>query len=249
MNNRNNLILPAIILGGTAVALTVANRNSKTTLDSLAYDIQLSTNKESCRVYLPENNQFIPYLVLTNHYSDDNRTLLIREEPLHIPLQFGENSDYDDSEIDHYLENLYLPSLGWEAHVSMKEVSLLQTSADQPQLRREAFILTAEEMGFTDQLESILTLDYFKMEEHRHTTLNRIPVELWTRTPGQEPSDAVVITCNGERSADCARTHHYIRPAICMENNTPIYTRSDIFPGVKIRTVSAKKGYYRHAGK
>lgn len=248
--NSKKLILPTVLLSGFAAAFAIAHRRENITIGSLAYDTHRNPSKKNSRIYLRENNRYIPYLVLTNHYTEDNYALLLREEPIPVPVQYGSNNDYDDSEIDQFFENIYLPSLGWEVHTAMEEVVLLSQFNSQAKLQRQAFILTAEEMGLTDCNEFSSALEYFTKPAHRLAYVNGKPVDLWTRTPGNTPSTAVVVTSAGTLEKDDTRNHHHIRPALCLSKQVPFYSHSDIFPGVKIRTLTqSEKGGFLHVGK
>ena len=96
-------ILP-FILG----LLTSCNsRKEAQVISDLAYS---SRNQENCIVYLQENGEYVPFIVVTDDYNGN--VLLVRKEVLPEPRRINEYfSYYEGSEIDHYLNEEYLGTL------------------------------------------------------------------------------------------------------------------------------------------
>ena len=87
------------------------------TLNDIAYDV----NKIfGYTIYIPENGENIPYLVLTNNYNGDGNCLLLRKHLLDRAMVFHDYSIdrpgvrpsyYEDSYIDNYLSSEFLSNL------------------------------------------------------------------------------------------------------------------------------------------
>ena len=83
--------------------------DEKNTIRDIAYNVNQKGNH---KVYLQEGNEYVPYLVITNNYNDENVCLLLREHVLENNLPYNHRTKgaiyYKDSEIDKYLcEDFY----------------------------------------------------------------------------------------------------------------------------------------------
>lgn len=75
-------------------------------------DIAYNNNSDYYEVYVKENGKYVPFLVLESDYKN-GKTLLLRKECLPDLRRFNDYSSYyENSEIDVYLNDVYLSCLG-----------------------------------------------------------------------------------------------------------------------------------------
>ena len=77
-------------------------------------DLAYGNNTVPNRIYIVENEQYVPYLVLTDDYNGN--CLLLREYLLDEPMQYNDpniyySGYYENSTIDQYLNNDFLKIL------------------------------------------------------------------------------------------------------------------------------------------
>ncbi|MDD6042495.1 MAG: DUF6273 domain-containing protein [Eubacteriaceae bacterium] len=193
------LLLLAFILlcffGGGAPEENEEKLNcSPSVLEDIAYDTNAS---HGYRVYIAENGIFTPYLVLTRNYNDN--CLLLREHLLdddQIYNNVGEKAAYyENSSIDHYLNEDYLNTLSVDVQDSIvkstieitKKESLGIGGKETKTIDRYVFLLSFTELnagGSRTNLKEGNELLYFSDKTHRIGTYkDNIPGSWWLRTP------------------------------------------------------------------
>ncbi len=178
-------VIVAVVIGIVVLGAVLAiwfiiraqNREEYTTLEEMAYD----KSGRKCVVYIKENDEYIPYLVLESDYGGN--VLLLRENVLPEPMQYqpsphGESttalsapwttydygSYYETSSIDKYLSTDFLrafsPAVQEAIATSIIEVTDMESYHEAHwaeathMIERKVFLLSAVEMGIT------LSVDY-----------------------------------------------------------------------------------------
>lgn len=154
--NRNNLTF-------------ISTDENVKTLKDLSYDIK---NHKVGRVHLLENNEYVPYLVVSDDYNGD--CLLLREKIMTEKLPyFGENfktdeefmeAYYGNSFIDYYLNNKFLKDLSdnISKNIVNKKIDVFNSSKFNKKINgidrktltsinRKVFLLSAAELGKKDR--------------------------------------------------------------------------------------------------
>ncbi len=179
-------------------------RETPSTLKQLAYDV----NKEhGYTIYLKENNEYVPYIVLTDDYNGSGNTLLLRKYPLSEERVFDDSgrnipSYYNNSDIDIFLNNDFYESLSEEVQDKIiysdisitNESSIGVTGEETETISRKVFLLAYSEV-IEPRSSSTLNnegelLKYFEdgsgieQEERRIAyTENGESSSWWLRTP------------------------------------------------------------------
>ena len=139
------------------------------TLNDLAYDIN---KRHGYTVYIKENDEYIPYLVLTNDYNGNGDALLLREHLLEESYFFNDRLGYyKDSYIDRYLAEVFLPQIAAEVRdiIVDSEITIAKRNRDRDrlteQITRQVFLLSLTEVDFTPSIISAIegiSLEYFR---------------------------------------------------------------------------------------
>ena len=154
--------------------------DENTTLEKLAYD--QSGRKKA--VYIKENGEYVPYLVLESDY--DGNVLLLRENVLPEPMQYkpsphggdGEvlsggwmhydyGSYYEESSIDAFLRDDFLERFSPEVQEAVVDTTIEVTDLDSfteahwanatHMIERKVFLLSAVELGLTFSMGRCMT--------------------------------------------------------------------------------------------
>jgi len=212
-----------------------------TVLSDIAYKNSDSANYT---VYLLENNTYVPYLVVTENY--DGNCLLLRQNCLDTPMTYNpvdtiKPSYYEDCQIDVFLNTDYKKCLSDYTNNSLVDVDLIITTEnsigrcgnDLSTIKRNIFLLSLEELGYADGRILLMEgheLTYFKDKNNCIAATDSGALCQWyLRTPdtwGEEIISYIdidgtygttgVTTIKGD-------TMNYIRPALCLPKDTPIY--------------------------
>jgi len=208
----------------------------------LIKDISYTNKDEFFTVYIYENDIEIPYLVISDNYNGN--CLLIRKYALDQKLYFNENyqyaSYYPDSNIDRFLNNIFLNSFNdeFKSKIIISEIettsknSLGRCGTDTEIINRKVFILsTTEVFGYSSLVapEEGNKLKYFlDLNTLAITTQNGEPTNWWLRTPNTWDSNVVYgVDINGRMSLTGISNSGElcvggIRPAFCINANTEI---------------------------
>jgi len=228
------------VFGGCSMPDKQANNDKDLTIQAIAYNVR---NNAQYTIYLEENGEYVPYLVLTDDYNGN--CLLLRKYLLDELMRFNPNglysAYYENCEIDEYLNNEFfdrLPSkikseiIKSEIVITAKE-SLGVCGTDTIVIERNVFLLSYAELGGSKSSTNIAEgnqLSFFKDNESRiakHQS-NKIG-SWWLRTPntwydnvacGVSEDGVVGIGGIGGVGEDYING---IRPAFCLPQTTPVY--------------------------
>ena len=105
-----SVALCLLLLGGCKQMSLQTDKERNLTIKNIAYDVN---KKLGYTIYLRENEQYVPYLVLTNDYGGN--VLLLRKHLLDETETYNGQtatpSYYEDSEIDKFLNNVFSETL------------------------------------------------------------------------------------------------------------------------------------------
>lgn len=227
------------------------------TLKKIAYDY---STKDSV-VYIKENGEYVPYLVLTSDYGGN--VLLLRENLLPEPMQYklpppGEeygplgvgydySAYYEESSIDEFLNTDFPEVFSPEVQAAIVDTMIEVTDMDRYEewnyathmLRRKVFLLSAVELGDIYSVDLCtasegIPLKYFVFKEHSVKTAYMADGEAWpywTRTPWLSGTYSVMVI--GVHQLADATTDRYlgVRPAFCMARDIAVLESDSIVAG------------------
>ena len=217
------------------------------TISELAYN---RTGAIDC-VYILENDDYVPFLILTEDYGGN--TLLVRHDVLDEPRAISDYSSYyGSSEIDSYLNDEYidcLPDISRQIVISNIEITnedaLGKSEISTETIDRKIFLLSCNEVGIKDSVniaEEGDELEYFKNPEQRVVYMNGEAYSWWLRTPNTYfLSCTYVLGDNNKIGYTNSYDINGIRPAFCVDGDTPIELTSEIKNGESVYVFSLKK--------
>ena len=217
-----------------------------TTIRDIAYNINKS---HGYKVYIQEDDEYVPYLVLTDDYNGN--CLLLREYMLDEPMRVNPNGRfsayYENSEIDKYLNNEFLDKLSSEARNKIDDSEIIITAKESlgvcgtetKTIVRKIFLLSYAELGGKESSTNVAEgkqLNYFKSYESRIAKFSSNEVDSWwLRTPntwydnvvcGVSIDGVIGIAGVGGPGND---NLNGIRPAFCLSPNTKIKKDGDYY--------------------
>lgn len=201
-------------------------------ISELSYDEHSSNTNV---VYIRENNEYVPYVVLSNYYN--GKTLLLREYVLEEKMPFGTYmSYYPNSTIDKYLNDVFLNQLtDLKDKIVDSEIetltrnSILGQSNETETIIRKIFLLSATEIDVSKEEIDGSPLSYFIDRNNCLAYNNNSKVQWWLRT-ADVGSNSLTYTIN-ENCVVCSedvKEEMYIRPAFCVDPKIKIRQRIDI---------------------
>ena len=236
----NKVILGALILIYTLGICCGCNSQDK--VNSIA-DISYDNDALEHEIYILENDQYVPYIVISNNYNGS--VLLLRKEVLSTPRSVSEYSSlYPDSEIDNYLNTEYLTTLceiqdkilNTELQVTTEDS--LGISGDQIEtITRKVFLLSCTEVNINSENMAVegKTLEYFKDSNNRVAYNDGVATSWWLRTPNTYYVSCVyVIGGNSKVGSTNAYDKNGGRPAFCVSASTQVELRNDIIKGKSV---------------
>ncbi len=226
-------------------------------LGDLAFDPE---SGRDCRVYLRENGEYCPYLVLTKDYNGS--CCLLREYVLSTPRRYTEierhpdkPAYYRDSELDSYLNGEFLESFSGDLIPRILDSDIEITAFgsigvmgdDTETITRKVFLLSYHEAGGRSSLTNLkegAPLRYFSDDSAR---IARDPlgeaVNWWLRTPNT--GDRILVNSVAEdgrigirgiyNAPENTEYVDHVRPAICMDPFNELSTA--LIDGKKVYTV------------
>lgn len=207
-----------------------STKTDPSTIGELAYDINKT---HGYTTYVKENNQYVPYLVLTNDYNGN--TLLLRKEALPQDCQFSKVNDndndyYAESNVDSYLNSEYYNTLS----DSVKEIittSKIQITKDYPdiseveEIERKIFLLSCTEVNIDLSIVNTegIPLEYFAKKEHMLCQNGENYVGWWLRSNYlPERSMVCCISDAGVIGGEGVQYSGGVRPAFCIPSSSTI---------------------------
>ncbi len=232
-------ILPFILC-----LLTSCNsRKEAQVISDLAYS---SRNQDECIVYLQEDGEYIPFIVVTDDYNGN--VLLVRKEVLPEPRRINEYfSYYENSEIDQYLNEEYLNTIAESELILTSQIVITDESAlgicgdSVKTIERRVFLLSLTETGFDDRYNTCAEgkpLKFFETPDNRIAFKEERTSSWWLRSPDTSTYSCTYgIGPNVKLGSGNAYNKNGIRPAFCLsastgvcvsqgEDGEPIYTLS-----------------------
>ncbi|MCM1282712.1 MAG: DUF6273 domain-containing protein [Muribaculaceae bacterium] len=227
------------------------------TIEKIAYD----KSKDNPLVYIKENDEYVPYLVLTSDYNGN--TLLLRKYVLPELRAYKEHeagwgsnengSYYEKSTIDDFLNSAFLDSLSEETRELVVDSTIEVTDMDRyheweyvtHEISRKVFLLSSVELGIKGFDGYITTregtpLKYFKDKEYSVKVAyfqDGSPCPYWTRTPNLWATCLVVtITTKGDGDSTAERVSG-VRPAFCISGQTAVKESSEIVEGEMVYVI------------
>lgn len=215
-------------------------------VSDLAYDKSATVNY----IYVLEDGQYTPFLVLTDDYNGN--TLLLRNEVLDESKRINDYSAYyANSEIDLYLNEEYLETLtevsqyitASSIEITCKD-SLGTSDLGTETIDRRVFLLSCNEVAISDSVNIAPegeTLEFFQDEENRKVYVDGKKSSWWLRTPNAYYlSCTYVIGDNNKLGYTNSYDQNGIRPAICVNGDLQIELRNDIVADKRIYVFSAE---------
>lgn len=213
------------------------------TVEEIAFD---KNNSQGYRVYLEENENLVPFIVLTSDYNDN--CLLLRECLLDDFVSYNVSGEYGayycDSNVDSFLNEDYYFRLSEKLQqlIVITEVEITSKNAinthedDVETIMRNIFLLSANEVNASlsrGALKEGKPLSYFKDNENRIATFSNLETGSWMlRTPALRDGNTIMgvaddgIIGMGGINSITGYSDSAVRPAFCIPSETPI-TRSD----------------------
>lgn len=219
----------------------------KETVSDLAYTKTGSANL----VYVKEDDQYLPFVVVTDDYSGD--TLLIRKDVLAEQRRVNDCvSYYKDSEMDRFLNNEYLKRLSEiEPYIVSSDIVITADCAlglsgtETETISRKIFLLSCSELGLDNLPNAGIEgkpLKYFRNVENRKASLNGNTSCWWLRTPNTYYlSCTYVIGANNKIGSTNSYDENGVRPAFCVSGDTRIELKSGIIENNQAYVFSTEK--------
>jgi len=243
-------ILP--LVGG--VMYFLPGRLWPTTIAHIAYDRNRSIDN---RVFIEENGNFVPYIVLTANYGGSRNVLLLREHLLDNPMPINPSPHgqflwgwqdfgayYPNSYMDNFLNMEFMDTLGELVIAAMVPSSIEVTDMDSMNIgggtseyiTRYVFLLSLREFGvhgFITTVPEGETLRFFRNDHTRRFAYfsNGMVSPYWTRTPDTLITAFVYTIGPNAISSGTADILNGVRPAFALDRSTAITTSTDIISG------------------
>ncbi len=223
-----------------------------TKLEDLAYDVYSSYEY---RIYLEEDGEYVPFLVLAADYN--GTCLLLREHVLQETTFYNTTQEYasyyGNSNADIYLNTKYysllsedLKSLILDSEIEITTRDCIDTHEHATEMiKRKVFLLSANELcssaGKYIMVEEGPQLEYFKDYERCIAYTESGEAESWMlRTAALSDGSTVfgvsvdgVIGMGGINGPNGPYENN-IRPAFCLPADTPIALSQDIIDGQEV---------------
>jgi hypothetical protein len=191
-----------LLLGGCSQVTIKSTEKQAKIISDIAYDV---SKQENNVVYIEENGNFVPFLVVSANYGGN--TLLLRKYILDCAMPFNNNKRqmwtdheyggyYEGSSIDNFLNTEFINLISQSARdaIAISDIvitdksSLGVTGNVTTTVSREIFILSLNELGGAPSRASVpegKTLSYFANDYSRRVTSfqNGDASAYWTRTP------------------------------------------------------------------
>ena len=219
-------------------------QNKMRTVTDLAYSRTDSINV----IYIKEENQYVPFLVLSDNYYGN--TLLIRRDVIGEQRRLNDYSSYyKDSEMDRFLNDEYLKRLPEiEPYIVSSNIEITKDDAlglsktDTETISRKIFLLSCSELGIDDSPNMAIegeTLQFFCNEENRKAYLNGETSSWWLRTPHTYYlSCTYVIGDNNKIGSTNSYDSNGVRPAFCVSKNVKIELKNGIIDNEQVYVFS-----------
>ncbi len=216
-----------------------------TTIWDIAYDVD---SWHGYTVYLKEGKSYETYLVLVGDY--DNGVLLLREHVLDEEVCFRDTKSYGSngsyypaSDIDTYLNTTFYNSLPFELRQLILDTTIEVISLEgvdtareiTEQIKRKVFLLSAKEINARSRMANPegSVISYFETTgSYIATNKDGKKRNYWLRSTYQvDDVHAWVVDYEGGRGPAAVSIILGVRPAFCIDKNTPIKKSSTQIEG------------------
>ena len=215
------------------------SKNQSLTIGDIAYD---KNNSNGYRIYLKENENLIPFFVLTSDY--DGYCLILREFLLdeyvvyNTPREYA--SYYADSNIDVFLNQTYYSQLSQDIQqlivpckIEITTKNAIDTHDNETEIiERNVFLLSANEVNSSLSRAAIKEgkpLLFFDKTSNRIATFDNLESSSWLlRTPALRDGNTIIGVADdgsigmGGISTITGSGVGAGRPAFCIPANVPI---------------------------
>ncbi len=214
-------------------------------------DIAYTNNKSNHIVYVEENGQYVPFIVLTDDYYGN--TLLLRKDVMETPRRINDYSSlYEDCEMDKYLNNEYIEMLGdLSANVKAVDLEIASESAlgtagrDTKTINRKVFLLSCKELDLDKNLcmgDEGIALTYFDNLENRVAYCNGEAYGWWLRTANTYATSCTYVISPSNVITDAnAYDLNGVRPAFCVSGDMNIVEKEGIVDNQKVYVFASEK--------
>ena len=209
----------------TSIISCGKNGNNSITVSDLA--------KSNSLLYIEENDNLVPFIVVTDKYNNHN-ALLLRKEILQHDYRMNKSGTYyNGSEIDTWLNSRYLTSLG-TLTTKINDTELVVTadsaigyaSGETESISRKVFLLSCEELGFDTSVNMAREgemLSYFKHINNRIAFKDNQPAAWLLRTPNTYYlSGCYAVGVDGSLNTINSYDETGIRPAFCVDKSLEV---------------------------
>lgn len=210
------------------------------TISDIAYD----NNKTNYIVYVEEDGQYVPFIVLTDNYG--GKTLLLRKDVMKTPRRMNDYSSYyEDCEMDEYLNEEYIGLLGEftecveEVDLEITDKSAIGTCGKETKtIKRKIFLLSGKEIDMNDDAcigDEGKALSYFVNPENRIAYYDGKTSGWWLRSPDTYwVSCTMVIGPNNSIGSTNSYDLNRYRPAFCVSGDLQIVEKDGIVEGQSV---------------
>ena len=205
-------------------------------LRGLAYD---SKRQFGYTVYIKENGEYEPYLVLAKNYNCSRKVLLFRKYALDEPMPYGTDYTgehrtgyYKDCLIDIFLNNEFVETLDIKNQIVDSDIGIIESMPradfEFEKISRKVFLLAySEVVGYNKYFNGEgKMLKYFKHNVKRHIRTTKAGMSIiWklrTWDLGQFYTTTKAIGYDGGIGASEVATSNYVMPAFCLNPDTKI---------------------------
>lgn len=221
-----------ITLEGCAV---MSNPDPPSTIGEISFD---SGYKGEHLVYIQENSEYVPYIVVTNDYQGN--CLLVRKSVISTVKRMNDyDAYYENCEIDKYLNNDFLLTLGTltdeiiQSNIIITDKSSLGCSGNTTkEISRKIFLLSLTELCFDDSVNTGIEgrpLTYFENPDNRIAYKDNGATSWWLRTPNSYYFSCIYgVGSDGGIGYGNAFDENGIRPAFCVPSSMRI-VHSSVF--------------------
>lgn len=151
------VLLTVVILCVATSCIAVGNKKTEEVTNPVVIG-EMAGHSQHYTVYIKENEEYIPYVVVTSNYN--HNTLLLREEPLDEKMQMNKRNCanyYPKSELDNYLNNSFIENFSDTVKDIINNTRIEITDDDTLNINkrtrgtefitRKIFLLSANEWG------------------------------------------------------------------------------------------------------
>jgi len=241
------VIIIFLLFGGCTSEDSYTPNAPPQVIADIAYDVNES---HGYTVYIKENDEYVPYLVLTNDYGGN--CLLLRKYVLDEPMAYNDKdkykgSYYENCFVDTYLNSEFINSFSDSLKNSIILTDIEITAIESidrvgkktTYISRKLFLLSYGEITGVYSLRSTLPegkqLLFFTTKENRIAyDIDNNAQEYFIRTPflGSRTAFSYIDSGGGSKASTILSMRYgeiynkcYVRPAFCISNNTVIHPK------------------------